>query len=92
MRVLLIGSILVGWSLTGSASAFAAKRIVVDLDNQMLSAYEGEERVYEFHAVTGTCAKWTHPGLYTIDRKNRRLCQQGIRQTDAIQHVFHRGR
>lgn len=56
--------------LTANLSAESvAKRITVDLDNQLLRAYAGEELVFDYHAVTGSCAKWTHPGNYQIDRK-----------------------
>lgn len=47
----------------------AEKRITVDLDRQVLFAYEGETLIYEFDSVTGSCAKWTHPGIYHIERK-----------------------
>ena len=47
----------------------AEKRITVDLDRQVLIAYEGEKLIYEFDSVTGSCAKWTHPGIYQIERK-----------------------
>jgi lipoprotein-anchoring transpeptidase ErfK/SrfK len=50
-------------------AASGAKKIAVDLDRQVLTAYEGEEMVHEFDAVTGSCAKWTHPGTYQIMRK-----------------------
>lgn len=52
-----------------SFTATAEKRITVDLDRQMLATYQDGQRVHEFHAVTGSCAKWTHPGTYQIDRK-----------------------
>ena len=56
--------------LTASlAAASSGKRITVDLDHQLLKAYEGETLVHDFHAVTGSCAKWTHPGDYQVDRK-----------------------
>ena len=50
-------------------TASGGKRIVVNLDRQILTAYEGETMIYEFDAVTGSCAKWTHPGTYHIHRK-----------------------
>ena len=45
------------------------KRIEVDLDRQVLLAFEGDTLVYEYDAVTGTCAKWTHPGVYAVESK-----------------------
>lgn len=51
------------------SQSWAEKRIVVDLDRQVVSAWENNEILHEFDAVTGTCAKWTHPGAYSIYRK-----------------------
>ncbi len=64
----------VAWCITvilfaGLSAEGADKRITVDLDNQLLKAYSGEELVFDYHAVTGSCAKWTHPGNYQVDRK-----------------------
>ena len=50
-------------------AAGAPKAIVVDLDRQVLFAWEGENLVHQFHAVTGSCAKWTLSGTYPITNK-----------------------
>lgn len=68
MKLLLACCICVFLTMSVAAET-AGKRITVDLDNQLLKAYSGEELVFDYHAVTGSCAKWTHPGNYQIDRK-----------------------
>jgi len=59
----------VGGVFAEQPEAGGEKRITVDLDQQLLYAYEGETLVYEFDSVTGSCAKWTHPGIYHIKTK-----------------------
>lgn len=54
---------------TGALAADGDKKITVDLDRQLLRAYENDTLVYDYHAVTGSCAKWTHPGSYQVDSK-----------------------
>lgn len=61
--------LLVSHALADGAGEQSGKYIQVDLDRQVLMAYEDDNLVHEFHAVTGSCAKWTHPGTYQIDRK-----------------------
>jgi len=53
----------------GPAATGAEKTIAVDLDRQLLMAWEGKEMAHWFHVVTGSCAKWTISGTYNISRK-----------------------
>jgi len=66
---LLAFTLLSGAALASESDAAGPKRITVDLDRQVLMAFEGDTLIHEFHAVTGSCAKWTHPGTYPIERK-----------------------
>ena len=71
-KVVLTAAVLIaaaGTVIADHSTSDADKRITVDLDRQVLIAYHGEELVYEFDSVTGSCAKWTHPGIYKIERK-----------------------
>ena len=45
------------------------KMIVVNTDRQVLRAWDGNEKVYEFDVVTGRPGKETHAGRFTITRK-----------------------
>ena len=51
----------------GPAAAGAPKTISVDLDNQRLFAWEGQELAHWFHVVTGTCAAVLGSGAVHID-------------------------
>jgi hypothetical protein len=53
----------------GPALAGAAKTISIDLDRQLLMAWEGQDLAHRFHVVTGTCAKWTLSGTYHVFNK-----------------------
>jgi hypothetical protein len=53
----------------GGAAATGTKKIVVDLGQQMLTAYAGESKVYEFPCVTGDSAHPTEPGQFRVIRK-----------------------
>ena len=55
--------------ISGMALGDGAKTIKVDIERQKLWAYEGDELIYEYHVVTGNCAKETEPGTYHISRK-----------------------
>ena len=62
---------LAGILMTAAAIAGEpAKLISVDLENQKLFAWEGEDLVHEFHAVTGKCGKETEPGTYKVEWKS----------------------
>jgi len=57
--------------LTGSAPAptGGAKLIVVDLSEQHLYAYQGDQLVYSFIASTGAAPSYTLPGEYRVQSK-----------------------
>jgi lipoprotein-anchoring transpeptidase ErfK/SrfK len=47
----------------------AMKHIVVNLDEQMVRAFEDDNQVYEFICVSGDDDHPTDKGVFTIDRK-----------------------
>jgi lipoprotein-anchoring transpeptidase ErfK/SrfK len=66
--------IILGFGL--APSAFAAdkavgvnKKILVNIERQMLIAVEANKLVFEYDVVTGRPNKETHPGNFTITRK-----------------------
>lgn len=79
MRRLLVGIILLSMIILcfGLApSAFAVdkaagvnKKILVNIERQILIAVEANKRVFEYDVVTGRPNKETHPGKFAITRK-----------------------
>jgi lipoprotein-anchoring transpeptidase ErfK/SrfK len=69
--LLVIFLLIAGLPLLGPGMALAdgTKTIKVDIERQKLWAYEGDDLIYEYHVVTGRCAKQTAPGTYYIGRK-----------------------
>ncbi|KVN71333.1 hypothetical protein WM03_23510 [Burkholderia ubonensis] len=53
----------------GGKKSSAAKRIVVDLSNQRVEAFEGAARVFRFDCVTGDSEHPTDRGAFRIMRK-----------------------
>ncbi len=50
----------------------SGKKILVNLRNQKLSAYENDQKVYEFGVVTNTSNRPTLPGKFKILRKEEK--------------------
>jgi lipoprotein-anchoring transpeptidase ErfK/SrfK len=61
-----------GWAptvITEGNAAGTRKKILVNIERQMLIAVEANKLVFEYDVVTGRPNKETHPGNFTITRK-----------------------
>ena len=56
-------------SFAGDKSLGNNKKILVNIERQILIAVEANKRVYEYDVITGRPNKETHPGTFAISRK-----------------------